>query len=94
MSPPTRPNLRSKPLGAEDLAAEDRGAEAGSVGFDRVDDRVGGLAFLGIPIAAVGQFRCELLAEQRWRHAGPAGARLSSTVEGISISTIGFFDQP
>ena len=51
-------------LGAEDLATEDGGAEAGGIALDRVDDGIGGLVFLGIPVVAVGQYGRELLAEQ------------------------------
>jgi len=46
-----------------------------------------------VPRSAVGQGRRDMLAEE----AGdvlPAGARLSSRVEGISISTMGALDQP
>ena len=32
--------------------------------------------------------------QNRLATCAPGGARLSSTVDGISISTIGFFDQP
>ena len=32
--------------------------------LDSVDDAIGGGAFFGIPVATIGQFRRELLAEQ------------------------------
>src|SRR5690606_31412132 len=56
--------LALEALGTEHLAAEDRGAEAGGVRLDGVDDRVGGSVLLGIPVATVRKLGGELLAEQ------------------------------
>jgi hypothetical protein len=68
--------LALEALGAEHLAAEDRGAETRGVLLDGVDDGVGGRVFLGVPVAAVGQLRGELLAEQ----AGDVLARRGEAV--------------
>jgi hypothetical protein len=55
------------------------------------DDGVGDPVAIGVP--AAGQIVAEMLAEQAG-DVGAGGARLSSSVEGISISTIGSDDQP
>src|SRR5688572_30631343 len=55
--------LALQPLGAEDLAPDDRSAEAGGVRLDGIDDRIGGLAFFGIPITATRKLGRELLTE-------------------------------
>src|SRR3569623_2462649 len=64
--------LPLEPLGTEDHPAEDRRPESRRVALDRVDDRVGSLVFLQIPVAPVGKLRREMLAEQaRNLTAGP-----------------------
>src|SRR3546814_8281091 len=43
---------------------QDRGAESRCMAFNRVDDRVGCRIFFRVPVAAIGQLGCKLLAEQ------------------------------
>ena len=59
-----QPEPALEPLGAEPRLGDDAGAKAGGVRLDRVEDRVGRHTLLRIPVAPVGQFGRELLAEQ------------------------------
>src|SRR5690606_8377210 len=64
--------LALQAFGRKDLAAEDRGTKTGRMGFDRVDDRIGGTLLFLVPVSPSRQFRRELLTEQA-RHMAPAG---------------------
>ena len=77
-----------------DLPPEHRLGEARRVRIDRGDDRVGRLLALLVPAAPRPEIVAEMLAEQADATCLPLGARLGSSVEGISISMIGCFAQP
>src|SRR5690606_41741816 len=59
-----QPEFAFEPLWAEPSLADDTGAKARRVFFDRVEDGIGGRLFFIVPVAAIGQLGRELLAEE------------------------------
>ena len=79
---------------AQRLAADHARLEARRIAIDRVDHQVGHLVAMVVPGAAVRQFAARRAGRTGSPHGRPCGARLSSSVEGISISMIGSRLQP
>ena len=80
---------RSRSSGLMICRAEHRGLEVRRIGVDRLDHQVGDLLRGGRPTSGRSAARGATCWQNRLATCWPCGARLSSSVEGISISTIG-----